>query len=198
MIVAVDLDSTLVDFLDILMDVAKEKDIKPFNRPNNWLFDLEYKDGTIVSFVDFTNMIRKAHSPEFLDEREPYPLAAEVLNKVRERGVQVVILSDNHAQSYPSILNWLQKNNFISFNEDDFILTQDKRHWIKTNNPEVVIDDRVRTILFSRYEVGAKVISLEHPYNVNLKNEADGIWILKDWLDIGEVLDTLIDEYKGK
>ena len=58
---------------------------------------------------------------------------------------------------------------------------------MKNERPDIVIDDRVRTLLLAR-ELGAYGVSLIHPHNMNLHREVNGIYLVEDWKEMGEVL----------
>jgi hypothetical protein len=63
---------------------------------------------------------------------------------------------------------------------------------MRERKPEVVIDDRVRTMLMAKFELGAQVVSLKHNHNRNLKSEVDDIYIVDTWKEIDEVLRQVI------
>lgn len=70
--------------------------------------------------------------------------------------------------------------------------TKDKRDWMRVERPDIVVDDRVRTLLTARYEIGSDCFAIKHNHNLNLRGEAEGIRICKNWLEIGEGILDLI------
>jgi hypothetical protein len=77
------------------------------------------------------------------------------------------------------------------------VATMDKKSWLAEKRPSIVIDDRVQTIIYSRYEIGSTVLSLIHNHNRNLCNEIDGVYMCQDWFEIGFKLDEIMERDYG-
>lgn len=198
MIIQIDIDSTLYPADPLFAKVAKECGIDYLENANYWFTyrDVTKLNGDKVSYQEMRNMYRKAHSVSHVKKQIPYDNAAKVISEIRNTyDVDIYFVSDRHGQSVGPLREWLMKHKFISFTDNMVVATKDKRHWMRQNKPEIVIDDRVRTILAARYELNCKVIALQQNHNINLKNEAEGIYIEKDWLDIGKTLDKIVSKY---
>jgi hypothetical protein len=192
MLIQVDIDSTLYDADKLFGDLAEEAGVKWPRRDNEWktaeeVFKL---DGSPCSRDDLVKIFRKAHSKEMVSQQKPYPHAVRVLKEIVETydSIEIAYVSDRNEQQTAALRDWLEASGFLHNEDIHVAATKDKRHWMRERKPEIVIDDRVRTILMARYELGSTVLSLQHNHNINLKREAEGIYILKDWKEIGEVL----------
>ena len=198
MIIAIDLDSTIYPFMSALREVSALRNIKTPLNPNSWHFsdDLKNNENKSVSFNEFFELIKESHSEKVMAKYKPFPHSARVVNFLQEKS-KVFFLSDNDSSSHDSILDWLVSHKFLSASKKkSLVITKDKRHWLKENSPEIVIDDRVRTMIFTKYELGAQAIGLQWNYNINLKGEVDGIHICKDWLHIEETCASIIEQYE--
>lgn len=184
-----DVDSTLYDADSLFARVAKEMGIPWIDCYNRWFSAEEI--GTTVK--ELNNMFRRCHSREYVSQNEPYPGAAETLEKLVENyNVEIAYVSDRHPQAQQALINWLEDKGFLHNKRQHVIATSDKREWLREQRPQVVIDDRVRTIIMARFEIGADVVSLQHAHNINLTGEIPGLWMCKNWEEISEILNTEI------
>lgn len=192
MLIQVDIDSTLYDADKLFGDLAEEAGIKWPRRDKEWKLAHEVlkQDGTPCNRDDLVRVFRKAHSREYVSQQKPYPNAAKVLQGIVDEfdHVEIAYVSDRSEQQTSALREWLDANGFLHNEDIHVAATKDKRHWMRERKPEIVIDDRVRTMLMARFELGSTVISLEHNHNVNLKREVEGIYIVQNWKEIGELL----------
>jgi hypothetical protein len=194
MLVAIDVDSTLYDSATLFATVAKEyHDVKLPTDPNYW--------GSYDNYAGLDTLLkvfRKSHSHEYVALQEPYTDAPEVCQMVQDKGHDVYFISDRHPQAASALKSWIVNEGFINPDpngfhpQDHIIVGKDKREWMRENQPDIVIDDRVRTLLFARFELNAVGIAYEQPWNINLTKEVDGVHILKDWQSIGRKLEEYI------
>lgn len=191
MLIQVDVDSTLYDANKLFYQLAKEEfGIEWPRKYYSWFGPEDI--GTDLATLK--SVFRKAHSREYVMQQKPYPKAAEVLGRLVETfdSAEIAYVSDRNEQQTGALRDWLDEHGFL-FSEDQFVAaTKDKRHWMRERKPEVVIDDRVRTMLMARQELNAYVISLEHPHNMNLKNEVEHIYIVDNWEEIEKVLHDIV------
>lgn len=191
MLIQVDVDSTLYDANVLFAEVAKEHfGIELPLDAGNWY---DYND--VADTLTLHRIFRKSHSREYVEKQIPFEGAADCLKFCREKGHEVVFISDRHAQARNTLLKWLKDNNFTEHEgfgtNAQVIAGLDKRTWMKKHMPDVVIDDRVRTMFLAR-SWNAHVFALECPWNVNLKREIEGIHICKNWTEIASKLDKII------
>lgn len=182
--IQVDVDQTLYDSETLFKEVAEEHfsvHLTPY--PTNWH---DYLDDAAWDVLH--RIFRKAHSDEYVTRQEPYPYASEVLTGLADKGHTIYYVSDRHPQARGALVRWLESNGFpITFNEYSVVTGMDKREWMRETKPDIVIDDRVRTMILA-YTLGAKVFSLIHPHNINLYKEIDGITLCPDWAELGVAL----------
>lgn len=186
MLIQVDIDSTLYDSDKLFNQVAKEFDIDWPRRYHKWFGPEDI--GTDLATLK--GVFRRAHSREYVLKNKPYPDSASVLRGIVEDfdSIEIAYVSDRNEQQGEALRDWLDQEGFLFDKDQHVAATKDKRHWMREARPEVVIDDRVRTMLMARYELGSYVVSLEHGHNMNLVNEAEGIYIVPDWKAIDKVL----------
>jgi hypothetical protein len=196
MLIQVDVDSTLYDSDKLFVQVGKELGIKWPKNSSGWIppTDLLRDDGTTCTKQDVINMFRLAHSRENVMKQKPYSGAATVLGRIADMydDVEIAYVSDRNAQAATALKDWLEEQGFLFSDDQHVAATKDKRHWMRERRPEIVIDDRVRTLLMARFELGSYGIGLEQTWNTNLKGEVDHIYIAKDWDAIDKILHDIV------
>jgi hypothetical protein len=184
--ILVDVDSTLYDADALFYKVAVDEGHDWYPKKSYSWFRADHLG---ISQSVMTNLFRKAHSREYVNETlKPYKDAVNVLTEFDEiwgDQFKLCYVSSRHPQMEGTLLEWISYWDFPLDNPDDVIATMDKKSWIKENRPTIVIDDRVQTIIFSRFEIGATVLSLIHNHNVNLTNEVDDVYMCENWPEIG-------------
>jgi len=203
MLIQVDVDSTLYDADALFDELARENDIEWPRRAKSWLpaYEIKRFDGTPCTVEDLKKVFRIAHSREWVMQNKPYPHSVKVLQGIVNDypEAEIAYVSDRNEQQTGSLREWLDEKGFLFSDDTHVAATKDKRHWMRERRPEVVIDDRVRTMLMARYELGSYVVSLEHNHNTNLRNEVEHIYIMKDWKGIDEVLrETILPKLQQK
>jgi hypothetical protein len=197
MLIQVDVDSTLYDANALFYKVSKQEGVDWPKVYYNWFGPEEI--GTDLDTLK--RIFRKCHSRELVSQQKPYPNAVEVIQGIVSdfSEVELAYVSDRNEQQTGALRDWLADNGFLP-NEDTFVAaTADKRHWMREHKPEIVIDDRIRTMMLARYELGSYVISIEHPHNTNLRGELEHIYIVPDWRAIDTVLrETVIPKLQEK
>jgi len=197
MLIQVDVDSTLYDSDALFAVVAEEYGVRWPRKYSKWFGPEDI--GTDLKTLK--TIFKKSHSREYVLNNKPYRNAVRVLKGIADdfEDVEIAYVSDRNEQQGAALREWLDQEGFLVDDNQHVAATKDKRHWMRETRPEVVIDDRVRTMLMARYELGAQVISLEHSHNSNLINEAAGIYIVPTWLDIDDVLrNVIIPEIQNK
>lgn len=190
MLIQVDVDSTLYDSDALFAVVAKEYGVRWPRKYSKWFGPEDI--GT--DFKTLKAIFKKSHSREYVLNNRPYPNAVQVLKGIADdfEDIEIAYVSDRNEQQGVALRDWLNQEGFLVDENQHVAATKDKRHWMRETRPEIVIDDRVRTMLMARYELDAQVVSLEHSHNSNLVNEADGIFIVPTWLDIDDTLRNII------
>lgn len=188
MLIQVDVDSTLYDSSALFSYVAKKH--YDFELPPNQLNWHGYYNYAPAS--ELVKVFRKAHSKEYVARQIPYEGAADVLEEIQSRGHDIFYVSDRHPQAVVALKEWLDTHNFLHGGHSNVIVGKDKRQWMRDHKPDIVIDDRVRTMMLARFELGSTVFSIAHPWNANLRNEVDGIYICENWSQLGSEIDKYL------
>jgi uncharacterized HAD superfamily protein len=202
MLLMCDIDSTLYDADPLFESLAKEYGVVWPPKANQWhpAVELRMEDGSNCSLEVLKRVFRKAHSREYVSRNKPYPNASKVLKDLVSdyEQIEIAYVSDRNEQQTEALRDWLIAYGFLINEDQHVVATKDKRDWMREHRPSIVIDDRVRTILMARYELGSQVIAIQHPHNVNLRNEASGVYVVKDWKEVDEVLrDKIIPELQS-
>lgn len=192
MLIQVDVDSTLYDSDELFHRVARDEfGVEWPTIYYNW-FNAEDIGTDLETLLA---IFYSSHGEKHALDNVPYEGAVDVLAGIAEdfKDVEIAYVSDRNEQQGEVLKQWLQEQGFLSNPDQHVAATKDKRIWMREVRPDIVIDDRVRTMLMARYEIGSQVVSLQHPYNMNLLNEAEGIYLVPTWKDIDTVLrDTVI------
>lgn len=196
----VDVDSTLYDADKLFYRLAQEAGIVDYPKKSYQWFRAHELN---VSQQTLTNLFRRAHSREVVEEIKPYKGSVEVLNQFADTYPDVIIryVSSRNARAEGPLREWIKAQGYPLDHDTYVTATMNKKEWIFDYVPSIVIDDRVQTMIISRFggrdddqvwhDVNAWVLSLKHPHNINLTNEVDGIFMCDDWYEIGYKLATV-------
>jgi hypothetical protein len=189
-LITIDVDSTLYPANDLFVRVAREHfNVDLPSRPRTWH---EYNNH--LDFADLSKVFRIAHKESNVSRQVPYEDSVEICQWLADRNHDLFYISDRHPEARNALFFWLRDYGFIPETEDNIssvITSEDKRAWLSLNKPDIVIDDRVRTLVYARYELNALAVGLKHPWNENLDKEIDGIHLFDNWSQIGEFLDSI-------
>jgi len=191
MLIQVDVDSTLYDANALFYKVAHEE----FGI--DWPESYSYWFGPEDIGTDLETLLavfKRSHEPEYALKNTPYPGAVDVLEEVAEvyNDIEIAYVSDRNELLTDALRDWLGNEGFLSSGDEFVAATKDKREWMRENRPEIVIDDRIRTMMMARFELDSEVLSLEHPHNINLKGEVEGIYLAPDWIELGDILMNVV------
>jgi hypothetical protein len=184
----VDVDSTLYDADKLFYKLAMDRGITTYPRKSyQW-----FRAGELgVSQETLTNLFRAAHSREEVEKLTPFTNSVEVLTEfmVNHPAVEIHYVSSRNARAEGPLRDWIIDQGYPLEDDAHVVATMDKKGWLMANTPAIVIDDRVQTIIFSRFQLDAYVLSLKHSHNINLTNEIDGVYMCDDWTEIGQALE---------
>lgn len=186
MLIQVDVDNTLYDSNVCFKKAAEFYGVNWPLEYDHW-FGPDYVDTDLKTLL---NVFRRGHSKEFVVENRPYPNSAAVLGGLVDsfEDVEIAYVSDRNEAQSKALSTWLDAHGFLYSADQHVVVSKDKRDWMRRMQPDIVIDDRVRTMIMARTELDAQVVSLEFPYNINLKGEIEGIHIVRDWMAVDDVL----------
>lgn len=197
MLIQVDVDDTLYDAGSLFSKLSPEFGVTWPNGYRWWMKAEEF--GATVD--QLKKLFRRCHSREYVSQNVPFEGAAQVLTQLAEdyEDVEIAYVSDRNEQQTAALRDWLDQYGFLTHGDEFVAATKDKREWMRERRPDIVIDDRVRTILLARYELDAQVVALAMPHNISLRHEAEGVYIVDNWQEIGKVLnETVIPQVQTK
>lgn len=180
-IVAVDLDSTLHEYMHTVALVAlNEFGVRLEGSPRDWedVFPEEFSRDRHVE------VYQRCHDREYIFLTNPYPGAPKALKEISNMGYDVRYYTDRKESAHSDTEDWLEKHGFP--NIGGLNCCRDKRGDLLQIKDELatVIDDRPRTMIFARYELGLDhVFSLRHGYNQNF-SDIPGIHLFNTWTEI--------------
>lgn len=188
-IVVVDVDNTVHES-DITMNRLS---MELFNSPFRWCKQNAWYDGSDphMPMDNMLKMFGRLHDRDMIFLTAPYVGAPEGLRAIEDAGYEIHYYTDRKGESHDDTYDWLEKYGFPSI--ENLKCCADKRGEIAKIGDRLcsIIDDRVRTLLYVKYELGCeKVFSLRQPYNQNL-SDAPGIFLKDTWSELAE---TFINE----
>ena len=174
----------------VALVALNEFGIRLESAPNDWNDALPQG----LSRPEQIEIFQRCHDREYIFLTNPYPGAVEALDWVSRSGYEVWYVSDRKADSHADTVEWLEKHGFPQTH--NLHCSLDKRGLLEENKNRLatIIDDRPRTLIFGRYELGLdSVFTLRHEYNKNF-TDVPGIHISEDWYGI---LDNLMEQFEG-
>ena len=177
-LIAIDIDSTLHHYWDLLEEVAERRfGIPiPYAEQRDWGISVLERDQIIAC-------IEETHPEQNILGAEPYPDAVEVVGRWRGDGHWIHITSHRATATRAATEAWLER---IGLPYDDLYLSYDKVTRCAELGIDVLIDDSPVNIERARAE-GIVAASLEHPWNRHLAGE-DGVVIAPDWRALADRL----------
>lgn len=176
----VDVDDTLYHASSLFSFLAKENGIPWFSQAPFWFRPQDVG----IERKALTNMFRKAHCRETVMQQVPFYGAVSTLLNLKAEGWTIWYVSSRHPQAQSVLRDWIQACGFPDY--ENTVAIMDKITWIDEYQPEVVVDDRVRTMIHARFSLGSEVFAIRQPHNTNLIGEIEGIHICENWTEIGQ------------
>ena len=169
--IALDIDSTLHPYWDLLQRVVKERygiDL-PYEEQRDWGITVLERDAVI-------HCVEETHSDDNIAAGIPYPGAVEAVRAWHERGHWIHVTSHRRMSTYPATESWLDA---IGLPYDDLHCSFDKVSRCTELGIDVLIDDSPVNIAKAR-EAGIVPATIVHPWNEELV-ERDGVIGARDW-----------------
>lgn len=188
-LVVVDIDNTVHES-DITMNRVS---MELFNSPFRWCQQNEWYTGADpkMPMEHALQVFSRLHDRDMIFLTEPYVGSVAGLKRIMDAGYEVAYYTDRKADAHDDTHDWLVEYGFP--NADNLFCCRDKRGAIAEVKDRLatIIDDRPRTMIFGRYELGLeKVFSLRQPYNRNL-TDIPGVFLRDTW---AELTDTFLSE----
>ena len=183
--VAVDIDNTIHES-DITMNRAS---MELFNSPFRWCQQPEWYTFTHsnMPLENALQVFNRMHDRDMIFLTDPYVGSVEGLKAIVEHGYTIRYFTDRKLDAHDDTQDWLEKYDFPT--PENLLCCKDKRAELKAHADSLatIIDDRPRTMIFGRYELGMEhVFSLKQPYNRAL-SDVPGVILRDTWRELAEV-----------
>jgi len=181
--IAIDIDSTLHHYWDLLEEVARRRFgvAIPYAEQVVWEID-RLKPEQLHAAV------RETHSEPQILGSEPYPGAVATVKSWHEAGHFIHITSHRAVEAHGATAQWLER---IGLPYDELYCSSDKVTRCEEIGIDLLIDDSPET-LQRAIDAGITVATLEHPWNRELC-ETEDVICGKDWAELARNLDPVLD-----
>jgi uncharacterized HAD superfamily protein len=180
--IAIDIDSTLHHYWNLLSDAAQRRfgiDL-PYEEQLDWGI-------TRLRPHQLRLCIEETHCDAVILAGEPYPDAVETVRRWQEAGHFIHITSHRDLRALAATERWLQQ---IGLPHDDLHCSDDKVGRCVELGIELLIDDSPQN-LSRAIEHGITVATIAHPWNRDLCEEEDVI-CAPNWRALSARLDPLL------
>jgi len=180
--IAIDIDSTLHHYWDLLSDAARRRfGIElPYEEQLDWGITRLRPDQLHLC-------IQETHCDAAILGGRPYPHAVETVTRWREDGHFIHVTSHRDPQTYAATAAWLER---IGLPYDDLHTSNDKVGRCVELGIDLLVDDSPENIARA-IDYGLLVATISHPWNRDVCEEEDVI-CGEDWLNLAARLDPLL------
>ncbi len=185
--IAIDIDSTLHHYWDVLSDAARRRfgiDL-PYEEQFDWGIT-RLKPEQLQLCIDET------HCEQVIMEGRPYPQAVETVRAWHEQGHFIHITSHRSTDAHDATVQWLDK---IGLPHDELYCSYDKVSRCTEIGIDLLIDDSPIN-LERALERGIAVATILHPWNRDVC-ENEGIVCARDWPSLAARLEPLLAARRG-
>jgi uncharacterized HAD superfamily protein len=180
--IAIDIDSTLHQYWDMLSAAAKRRfgiDL-PYEEQYDWGI-------TRLRPEQLHACIEETHRDAAIEASEPYPDAVETVGAWHEAGHFIHITSHRVDTAHPATERWLQR---IGLAYDELYCSFDKVSRCEEIGIDLLVDDSPLNIARA-LERGITAATIAHPWNRDVCEEEDVI-CAADWPQLRERLAPLL------
>jgi uncharacterized HAD superfamily protein len=180
--IAIDIDSTLHHYWDLLEEVAQRRfGVQiPYAEQVVWEIDR-------LKPEQLRAAVRETHSEAQILAGEPYPGAVEVVSAWHEQGHFIHITSHRAGEAHAATAQWLER---IGLPYDELYCSYDKVSRCAEIGIDLLIDDSPEN-LARAIDAGIKVATIEHPWNRELC-ETEDVICAADWEGLGRELEPVL------
>jgi uncharacterized protein len=180
--IALDIDSTLHHYWDLLDRVAQERFgvTLPYEEQRDWGITALERDALI-------HCVEETHSDENIEVAVPYPGAVDAVRRWHEAGHWIHVTSHRRKQTRPATGRWLQA---IGLPYDDLHCSFDKVTRCVELEIDLLVDDSPVNLQRAR-EAGIAGATIFHPWNEEIAGE-DGVTGARTWLELEKRLEPLL------
>lgn len=183
--IAIDIDSTLHHYWDVLAGVARRRlgvDL-PYEEQVTWGI-------TTIAEQDLRACVAETHGEDLVLAGEPYPEAVETVRAWHEAGHFIHVTSHRVPDARDATSRWLEH---IGLPFDDLRCDFGKVGHCVALGIDVLIDDSPVNLVDAR-EAGIVPATLLHPWNEELCASEPEILCARDWPGLRERLEPVLSE----
>src|SRR5215218_11238561 len=180
--IAIDIDSTLHHYWDVLSRAARDRfgvDL-PYEQQITWGITL-LKPRQVQACVEDT------HREQAILAATPYPDAVETVRAWREAGHFIHVTSHRAVAAHGATERWLHE---IGLPYDELYCSFDKVSHCRAIGIELLIDDSPVN-LQAAVDAGIRVATIEHPWNRDICEEEDVV-CASDWRGLARALEPIL------
>jgi uncharacterized protein len=181
--IALDIDSTLHPYWDLLQRVVRERyGVElPYEEQRDWGITALERDALI-------HCVEETHSDENILAGVPYEGAVSTVAAWHERGHWIHVTSHRRPQTAAATARWLEQ---IGMPYHDLHCSFDKVSRCVELGIDVLVDDSPVNIVRAR-EHGIVAATILHPWNEELVDR-DGVVGARDWEALAERLEPVLE-----
>jgi uncharacterized protein len=180
--IALDIDSTLHHYWDLLDSLARERfGVElPYESQTGWGI-------TQLERSEVVELIEETHSEENIENAEPYPGAVDVVSRWHAEGHWIHVTSHRAVATRAATERWLER---IGMPYHDLHCSYDKVPRCVELGIHVLVDDSPVN-LAQAAEAGIVAATIVHPWNARMVEEGAAIGG-RDWPELAERLEPLL------
>ena len=180
--IAIDIDSTLHHYWDLLSAAARRRfGVElPYEEQFTWGIT-RLRDEQLVCCIEET------HTDENILAGRPYPDAVETVNRWHAAGHFIHITSHRHTRAHDATERWL---NEIGLRFDELYCSFDKVTRCEEIGIDLLIDDSPVN-LHDALERGIAAATIRHPWNEDVCDTEDVV-CGTSWADLAEALEPVL------
>jgi hypothetical protein len=180
--IAIDIDSTLHHYWDLLAAAARRRfGVElPYDEQVTWTIT-RLRDEQLLACVEET------HGDEVIAAGRPYPGAVETINRWANDGHFIHITSHRRPSAQQATERWLRD---IGLRHDELYCSFDKVARCAQIGIDVLVDDSPVNILRA-IEAGITPATILHPWNRDVCEE-EAVLCAADWPGLARVLDPVL------
>jgi uncharacterized protein len=180
--IAIDIDSTLHHYWDLLEEVAQRRFGVTIPYADQVVWDIDRLKPEQLSAA-----VRETHSDPQILASEPYPGAVEAVRAWHEAGHFIHITSHRAGEAQDATAQWLER---IGLPYDELYCSYDKVSRCQEIGIDLLIDDSPEN-LQRAIDAGIAVATLVHPWNRELC-ETEDVVCGEDWDELGRNLEPVL------
>ncbi len=180
--IAIDIDSTLHDYWDLLDQVAQRRFgvALPYEGQVVW-------DIGLLRPAQLKACVAETHSERHILASEPYPGAVETVRAWHEAGHFIHITSHRAPDAHAATAQWLDR---IGLPYDELYCSYDKVARCVEIDIDLLIDDSPVNLQHA-IDAGIRVATIEHPWNRDVC-ESEDVLCADNWDGLAQAIEAVL------